>query len=72
MHDSHAKPDQSSLGWASSVSGGTADSVADIFERQAKERQIEAGGDKKSEEFKKSVVALVPQQEIEPETPPEP
>ena len=54
------------------------DSVADIFERQAKERQIEAGGDKKSEEFKKSVVALVPQaiitesKEESAQLPPEP
>ena len=46
------------------------DSVADIFERQAKERQLRTAENRAKAE---SVVkALVPEQEIEPETPPEP
>ena len=52
------------------------DSVADIFERQAKERQIEAiSRGNVSRNIESPVVALVPQlaeQEVDPETPPEP
>ena len=52
------------------------DSVADIFERRAKERQIEAVlRGNVSRHVESPGVALVPQlaeQEIEPETPPEP
>ena len=43
------------------------DSVADIFERQAKERQLRTAENRAKAES--VVVALVPQQEIEPETP---